>query len=514
MNIVQKLVNYFKAGYPCLAIQTTEEKRIQSDIYNAAKQIGRSVATWSASEGIIVLSGDTTPLYVERIKETEDLRPALEHFLKSDGIENQIIILRDIHNWSLDRDPYLSRFLRDVITDAPSKACSVVIIAPDFQPYSSIAKLVTMVDYALPSYEELQEIAKNTAEGTTSKKKIKKASDEAIRALSGLSTTEAENACALSLVEKGEFCPDVIYREKVAAVKRTDLLEIVDPDPRGLDAIGGLENLKAWILTRKKSYSPEAEKYGLPSPKGVLLVGIPGSGKSLSAKVIGTALNVPTLRLDMGKLFSEFVGKSEQRTREALQLAEAMSPCLLFVDEVEKGLAGAGGSGSNDSGVTRRVFGTILQWMQDKKKPVFCCFTANQVDSIPPEFLRCGRFDALFTLDLPHQQEREQISAVVIRKLGRDPSKFDLTRIAQATQDYTGAEIEGTITESLYIGFDDNERPITTDDVVQAAKTVIPISKTMAEKIETIRKWGNGRARQASIPAQISTVTSNRKLKV
>ena len=507
MTIVQKLMNYLKAGYPCLSIQTTEEKRCQGDICNAAKSTDRKVITWSASEGIVHV--DTA----ERIDDTNDLLDALKVLHKSEE-ENQVIILRDVHNWPLDRDPILSRYLRDVITDAPAKANCVVIVCPEFKPYSSIAKLVTMLDYALPNHEELREIAKNIADGTSSKKKIKKADDDVIRALSGLSTTEAENALALSLVETGEFSPDIIYREKVAAVKRTDLLEIVDPDPRGLDAIGGLENLKAWILTRKEAYSPEAEKYGLPSPKGCLLVGVPGSGKSLSAKVIGTALNVPTLKLDIGKLFTEWVGKSEQRTREALQLAEAMSPCVLMLDEVDKGLSGASGSGSNDSGVTRRVFGTLLTWMQEKKKPVLCVMTANQVEHLPPEFLRRGRFDELFTIDLPHQSEREQISAVIIKKLGRDPSKFDLTKIAQATVDYTGAEIEAVVNESLFLGYADNKREINTDDIVNAAKTVIPISKTMAEKITAIRKWGEGRARQASLPAVQQTVSSNRKLKI
>jgi len=504
MNMVEKLINYFKAGYPCLAILTTEEKRVQGDILSSAKQANKKVATWSAAEGIVNVDS------AQAVSDTEDLLAALRS-IQSSSKEDMVYVLRDAHQWPFDRDPIMSRYLREAITEAPSRGCCIVIIAPEFKPISSIEKLVTMIEYSLPDYADLREIAKNIQEGVS--KKIKKANDDVIKALSGLSTTEAENALALSIIEKGEFSPEVIYREKVAAVKRSGLLEIVDPDPSGLDAIGGLENLKEWILKRKKAYSAEAEKYGLPSPKGVLLVGVPGSGKSLSAKAFGTALGIPTLKLDIGSLFNSLVGESEARTRDALQLAEAMSPVILWVDEVDKGLSGAQGSGSNDSGVTRRVFGTLLSWMQEKKKPVFLVMTANQVDFLPPEFLRRGRFDELFAIDLPHQGEREQISAVILKKLKRDPKKFDLPKIAQATDGYTGAEIEAVATESLFQAFD-ADREVTTDDIIAAAASIIPISKMMAEKIDAIRKWGEGRARPASISPVATAATTTRKIKV
>lgn len=504
MDMVNKLVNYFKAGYPCLAVLTTEEKRVQGDVINASKQAGKKVATWSAAEGIVLV--DTA----QAVSDTEDLLAALRS-IQSSGKEDVIYVLRDAHQWPFDRDPIMARFLREVITEAPARGCCIVMISPDFKPLSSVEKLVTMIEYSLPDYDDLREIAKNITEGI--KKKIKKASDEVIKALSGLSTTEAENALALSVIEKGEFSPEIIYREKVAAVKRSGLLEIVDPDPRGLDAIGGCENLKEWIVKRNKAYSAEAEKYGLPAPKGVLLVGVPGTGKSLSAKAFGTALGIPTLKLDIGSLFNSLVGESESRTRDALQLAEAMAPCCLWCDEIDKGLAGAQGSGSNDSGVTRRVFGTLLSWMQEKKKPVFLVMTANQVDFLPPEFLRRGRFDELFAIDLPHQGEREQIAAVILKKLKRDPSKFDLKKIAQATEGYTGAEIEAVATESMFMAFDLG-REVATDDLVAAAANIIPISKMMSEKIEAIRKWGEGRARPASInPQQQAASTTTRKIK-
>jgi len=505
MNIVEKLTNYFKAGYPCLAVISTEEKRVQRDIVSASLAIKRNVIVWSASEGLMHVKNN------QQVPDTEDLLAAMRNIQSSQN-EDTIYIMRDVHQWAFDRDPIMARYLRDIITDAPARGCCIVIIAPEFAPFSTIENLVTMIEYDLPSEEDLMDIAKSILD------QVKKSFDvvpEVIKALSGLSTTEAENALALSLIESGNFIPEIIYREKVAAVKRTGRLQIVDPDPRGLDAIGGLENLKAWILKRKDSYSKDAADYGIKTPKGVLLVGVPGTGKSLSAKAIGTALGVPTLRLDIGSLFNSLVGESELRTREALRLADAMAPCVLFVDECDKGLAGSQGSGSNDGGTARKVFGTLLQWMQDKTKPVFCVMTANQVEFLPPEFLRRGRFDELFTVDLPHEKEREQIAAVVLKKLKRDPAKFDLTAIAAATNTYTGVEIESAIEDSLYLGYADNRREITTDDIVKSAKEVTPISKIMPEKIDAIRRWGEGSAKPASSNSKSSTVsTSTRKIQV
>lgn len=506
VNFVQKLVNYFKAGYPCIAITTCEEHRAQADLISAAKETGRQVMTWSAAEGLFHMNTS------QKWRDSEDLLTGLKEWQKLGNTnKNTILILRDANAWPFERDPILARTLREVITDAPAEGRTIVIVAPSFKPYASIEKLVTVTDYSLPSHDDLRKLAKATQDNV--EKKIDDANDDVIRACAGLSSAEAENALALSVIEAGEFSPSVIYREKVAAVKRSGLLDIVDPDPAGLDSIGGLENLKGWILKRKKAYGEDAAKYGLPAPKGVLLVGVPGTGKSLSAKCFGTALGIPTLRLDVGALFKSLVGESEARTREALALAEAISPVVLWVDEVDKGLSGSSGSGSGDSGVTRRVFGTLLQWMQDKKKPVFLVMTANQVEHLPPEFLRRGRFDEIFAIDLPHAVEREQIANVVLKRVKRDPKKFDVAKIAAATDTFTGAEIEACVTEALFSAFD-LDREVKTEDVVAAAQNMIPISKMMAEKIEAIRKWGEGRARPASLPQSAApAVEKTRKIK-
>jgi SpoVK/Ycf46/Vps4 family AAA+-type ATPase len=287
-------------------------------------------------------------------------------------------------------------------------------------------------------------------------------------------------------------------------VKKSGLLEIAEPDQRGLDAVGGLNVLKAWIMKRKRSYTPAAEAYLLPPPKGVLIVGVPGTGKSLSAKAIGTALGVPTLRLDIGALFNSLVGESESRTRAALNLAEALAPCVVWIDEVDKGLAGASGSGAGDSGVTKRVFGTIITWMQERKRPVFLVATANDVTNLPPEFLR--RWDEIFAVDLPTEEERAAIFYIHLQKRKRMPlaQRFNIatdTRASlaiTATEEFTGSEIEKVIEAAMYDAFDEDGREFTIDDIISAARRTTPLAQTAKEKIDAIRDWAKTRATWAS----------------
>jgi len=502
MSFVKKLVNYFRAGYPCLSITTTEEVRAQRDLVAAAKELEKKVVTWSAAQGIEHLDSG------KRVDNSEFPQEALKALHAE---EDAVIILRDLHHFFEHPDPTLPRILREFLMEAPNKGSNVVLLSPEFKLPSSLMNLVLVVPYALPSPEELKVIATGIQE--SSSKKIKDATNEVIYALSGLSTTEAENALSLSLVEAGEFVPEIIFREKMAAVRRNDLLEIVTPNPRGLDGLGGLENIKEWILKRKKAFSPEAKAYRLPMPKGCLIVGVPGSGKSETAKCVGTALGIPTLRLDIGALFGSLVGESERRCRMALDLADAMAPCVLWADEVEKGLAGASGSGSGDSGTSHKVLQTLLTWMQERTKPVFCVFTANRVDNLPPEFLRKGgRFDELFTVDLPHAGEREAIADVLLRRYDRDPQNFDIQKIVAATADYTGAEMDTCIAEAMYNAFDEGKE-VTTEHILAAATAIVPLSKTAAERVEAIRKWGENRARPASKPQQ-KQQTTTRKLKI
>lgn len=498
MDMKNRLINYFKASFPGIAIQTCEEARALGDIIDAAKAVKRGVITWSATEGMkIVLPAP---------KDVANSSDPVDAFKTRH--KDSIYIFRDLHLFPFGKDPLLTRALRDLLTWAPTEGSGVILVGPEFKPHNTLEKMVTVLDYSLPNKDDLAKIAKGIAESVGKKVEC---GEDVIRALGGLSTHEAENALALSIIETSKFDPTVIYREKVQAVKKTGLLDIVDADPRGLEAIGGLEELKGWITKRRRAYSPEAEKYGLPAPKGALIVGVPGTGKSLCSKAIGTALGVPTVRLDIGSLFNSLVGESESRTREALKLAEAMSPCVLWIDEIDKGFAGASGSGSSDSGVTRRVFGTVISWMQERKRPVFLVATANQVQGLPPELLRKGRFDEIFAVDLPNSQERETIFSIHITKKGRKVKDFNLKELSNATEGFTGSEIENVIDEAMFNAFDKNEE-VNSNHMIAAANSTTPLSKTAKEQIDGIREWAKTRARFASAQEDAPTVSTKRRL--
>jgi SpoVK/Ycf46/Vps4 family AAA+-type ATPase len=496
MDVKTRLANYFKASFPCVAIVTTEEVRAQTETIAAARSFkkARGVVTWSATDGMIELSSkEGEP--PRQISDTEDLVSACKQ-----RIENAVYIFRDVHTWPWESDPILARAFRDLLQWGPSKGTSVVIIGPEFKPHGTCEKLVTMIDYTLPSPEDLDRIARGVAQSTGKDPEALGLDESVIRALGGLSTPEAENALTLAYVETKRFDPAVIYREKVQAVRKTGLLDIIEADPAGLDGIGGLEQLKAWVRRRERAYSKEARDFGLPLPKGVLIVGVPGTGKSLSAKAFGTALGIPTLKWDIGSAFNSLVGASESRTRDTLALAGAIAPCVLWVDEIDKGLAGSQGSGAGDSGVTRRVFGTLISWMQERKRPVFVVATANQVESLPPELLRKGRFDEIFAVNLPRPDEREAIFRIQLGKKKRDPKAFELRDPVAKTEGFTGSEIETVVDEAMFAAFERGQGDITTVDLIDAARSITPLSVTAAEQVKSIQKWAETRARFASSP--------------
>lgn len=500
---MNRIESYIRAGYPAIAIRTAEEARAVADVMEIAKKLDRSLVTWSATDGLMTVAPT-----LRQIPNSNDLFSALTEAAK---IQAAVVIFRDPQTWPVDRDPVLSRALRDCLQSGPSVGRCVVLIGPWFRFPPETEHLINVMDFDLPDASALRRIAGGIAESAEIKND--QITDDLIRALAGLRTADAENALSLSVVEEKRLDPKIVYREKVAAVRRSGLLEIVDPDPRGIDAVGGLANLKKWLSSRKEIFSPEARDYGIPEPKGILLVGVPGTGKSLTAKAVGTILGIPTVRLDIGSLFGSLVGQSEERTRAALDLAGAISPCVLWIDEIDKGLAGAGGSGANDSGVTRRVFGTIVNWMQERKKPVFLVATANQIDGLPPEFLRKGRFDELFAIDLPTESERAEIFKIHLSSRKR---KFDCTTLKPmitATRGFTGSEIEAVIVDGLisaYPGGDDDVARCITSAIAHT----VPLSQTAREQIDSIQTWARTRARPASEPETEKPAVGNvRKLK-
>ena len=323
------------------------------------------------------------------------------------------------------------------------------------------------------------------------------------KAALGLTLQEAENAFALSMVNDGKIDASdlpVILSEKMQVIKKTGILEFINTDIKISD-VGGLENLKNWLNKRNNSWSEAAKKYCLPAPKGVLITGVPGCGKSLTAKAMSAAWQLPLLKLDFGKIFSGLVGSSEENMRKAIKTAEAVAPSILWVDEIEKSLSGVNSSSNGDSGVSTRIFGTFLTWMQEKTAPVFVIATANNISGLPAELLRKGRFDEIFFVDLPTHRERKEIFRLHLTKRLKDDevsSKLTvddrlLESLADLTEGFVGAEIEQVVISALYEAFF-NKRPLEYSDLENTIKNVVPLSVTQKEQILSLREWANIRA--------------------
>jgi len=300
------------------------------------------------------------------------------------------------------------------------------------------------------------------------------------------------------VVECGELNAAVIAREKAQAVKKNGLLELIETR-ESLDSIDGLDLLKDWLLKRREAFTPRAKEYGLAMPKGVLMLGIPGCGKTLTAKATASVFGVPLLRLDAGRIFAGLVGQSESNLRAVIQTAEAIAPCVLWIDEMEKGFAGSRSSSSTDGGTSSRVFGSFISWMQEKKSPVFIVATANDVSQLPPEMLRKGRWDELFFVDLPTREEREAIWQIQIAKFNRDAQSFDILQLAKVIESFTGSEIEQVFIEALYRAFEEEQEP-TDLTIGEVLVDFVPLSKLMGESMTALRTWAKGRARPATTP--------------
>jgi SpoVK/Ycf46/Vps4 family AAA+-type ATPase len=320
--------------------------------------------------------------------------------------------------------------------------------------------------------------------------------EAALQSALGLTTTEAENAFALSVVETRGIDPKVIAREKARTLKRNGLVEVVEATT-SLDDIGGLGQLKEWLQRRGGAFSASAKAYGLPAPKGLLIVGITGTGKSLTAKATAGAFGLPLLRLDMGRVFGGIVGQSEANLRSVIQTAEAIAPCVLWIDEIEKGFSGSKSSGSTDGGTSSRVFGSFLSWMQEKDQPVFVVATANDVSKLPPEFLRKGRFDEMFFVDLPDAQERAQIWDIVIKRHGRRPTDYDTVVLSRACEQFTGAEIEAVFIDAMHEAYAEGKEP-GPKEILEAMTNTVPLAQLMDGQIAALRHWAKGRAREAA----------------
>lgn len=487
-----------RARYPLLYIVSWEENRVEKALHHIAKERGKRLISWSITEGMSEYKGERIgdPKASSRSRDLRDPLRALEYVL--DSTEEALFLLRDFHAYM--QDPTVVRRLRDVCHYLKASSKTLIILSPLLKIPPELEKEITVVDYELPGVEELDPIIEGILQSVPEKVRSEEADplhrERVIEAALGLTASEAENVFAKSLVQKGRFDIDVILEEKEQIIRKSGVLEFYHATEQFSD-VGGLDELKKWLRKRTLAFTKRAREFGLPQPKGILLIGVPGCGKSLTAKAVGSLWKLPLLRLDVGKIFAGIVGSSEENIRKAIKTAEAVAPAVLWLDELEKGFAGTQSSSYSDAGTTARVFGTFVTWLQEKTSPVFVIATANSIDLLPPELLRKGRFDEIFFVDLPTEEERRDIFHIHLQKRGRDPAQFDLNLLAAATEEFSGAEIEQVIISALYDAFD-AEQELTTDDIYTSITEMIPLSRTMEEEVNALREWARMRARDAS----------------
>ena len=504
-RIVVQLSRLFRARFPYIYITTWEEERAINLIKKISKsekliRVAREVYVWTQTNGFVVDG--------QKIDGTQSPDKAID-FIR-DCNKNSVFVMCDFHVFfgvkGRQVDYNVVRRLRDNLSDLKTSKFrkNVIFLASELLIPETMQKEITILDMPLPTLSEIKAkfdkmITQNTQIDTSGLDEEGK--EKLCKAAMGLTLQEAENAFALAMVNDGKVDVsdlDIILSEKMQVIKKTGILEFINTDIKISD-VGGLENLKSWLNKRNNSWSESAKKYCLPAPKGVLITGVPGCGKSLTAKALSAAWQLPLLKLDFGKIFSGIVGSSEENMRKAIKTAEAVAPSILWVDEIEKSLSGLNSNG--DSGTSSRIFGTFLTWMQEKTAPVFVIATANNINSLPAELLRKGRFDEIFFVDLPTQREREEIFKLHLSKRLKDKdvaSKIEINsdlykQLAQMTEGFVGAEIEQVVISALYEAFF-NKRPLEFSDLANTIKNVVPLSVTQKEQILAIRQWANIRA--------------------
>ena len=497
MGFQDELSLLLRARYVLIYIPTQEEERAEAAIEACADHQGsRNVYTWDFVDGY---QGNLNDAGFGRRNPLQ----ALEFVEKLPAASAAVFILRDFHRF-LD-DIAVSRKLRNLSRLLKAQPKNIIILSAQLTIPDDLREAVTVLEFPLPQVDDIQgEVSRLLqATGNTLPPRIM---DELIRSCQGLSIDRIRRVLARGIAAHGTFQPediDLILEEKRQTIRQTQILDFYPASERISD-IGGLDNLKDWLMTRGGAFSEKARQYGLPHPRGLLLAGIQGTGKSLSAKAIAHHWHLPLLRLDVGRLFAGLVGESESRTRQMIQLSEALAPCVLWIDEIDKAFSGLDGRG--DSGTTNRVFGTFITWLAEKTSAVFVVATANNIQSLPPEMLRRGRFDEIFFVGLPSQAERQAIFSVHLSRLRpQSLQNYDLRRLAYETPEFSGAEIEQAIVEAMHLGFSQN-RDFTTDDILEAASQMVPLARTAQSQIEALQAWAAaGKARLASRQTSLSS---------
>lgn len=539
-----------RARNPALWVSTREEKRVEDFLVQAAGAAGYQTFFWDVAAGVTDFTGkqpiDKNGRAIkfkigDEAKEGKDLADPgealravreladkkIEKDEKGNDISNRTVwVMRDLPTW-LEGQPGATplRQIRNLAKYLPGvariSAQAIIFLTTSNKVPADLKGHTTFIDWPLPDRSEitkgldaainnLPEFETDKETGLPNKDKPLRANattpetrELAIDAALGLTAEEAASCFAKSIVIGKTIDPAIVSAEKKRVIAGASGLEWIDPIKDGLNAVGGLDNLKDWLTMRQTAYSPEARAYGLPAPKGIALVGISGCGKTLTAKAVGTAWNAPLVKLDMGAQKSKYVGDSEATIRNAFKVIKAIGHCVVWIDEIEKAMAGSA-SGASDGGVSSDALSVVLTWMQDRDSEAFVIATANNIENLPPELFRKGRFDEIFYVGLPNAVERKGVIKAALRANGRPALDIDFTAVVKATDKFTGAEIAELIPTSLYVAFADGGREPTTQDLIDAALDVRPLSKTRPEIIDKLEKWGSENARPATAGEKIT----------
>lgn len=486
------LLHLSRAGATVLHVASYEWERVRGHVIGVAKELSLPLRVWSQSTGLRSCSSEG-----ETKTEDDAAIDPLEVLKQVHGCsEAGVWILEDFQPFLREEHHPIHRWLRELARMPASPRKLVVLSTPLPGLPVDVRKEIPTVELDLPGVDDLRVVLRDAA---TALGVRADADDALLDAARGLTVMEARLAFGKAAAELGRLdhgAVPLVAREKERIIKQSEVLEYYPTDARMTD-VGGLDQLKVWLERRGRAFGAGARDFGLDAPKGVLLLGVQGCGKSLLAKAVAAAWQFPLLRLDMGKVFGGVVGQSEANIRTALQVAQALAPCVLWIDEIEKGVAGVGSSDQTDGGTTARVVGSLLTWMQEKRDPVFVVATANRIDMLPPELLRKGRFDEIFFVDLPTRAVREEILSIHLRRKRRDPKDYDLSALAARSVGFSGAELEGAVREGLYDAFAEGCE-LATEHIGRALDKTFPLSRTMREQIEGLRKWAKVRARLAS----------------
>ena len=483
-----------QAPYPLIYLITPEEERAEQAIAKIAKDNAeyKQVYVWTVTRGMVEYGqppqGTT--------HNTVSPEAAIEWTIRQK--EGGIYIFKDLHAF-ID-GPVITRWLRDAIAAFKGSDKLIILMSPLQTVPVELEKEVVVLDYPLPNLTELDQVLSERLTKSKTNRIDTETREKLLKAALGLTKDEAEKVYRKAQVKAGKLTEsevEIVLSEKKQLIRRNGILEYIEEDET-IDSVGGLEELKRWLKQRSNAFTERARDYGLPQPKGMLILGVPGCGKSLIAKTTSRLWGLPLLRLDMGRVYDgSTVGRSEANLRSALKTAESISPVILFIDELDKAFAGGGGSGDSDGGTSGRIFGSFLTWMQEKKSPVFVMATANRVERLPGEFLRKGRFDEIFFVDLPNSAERKDIFNIHLGKRRSEINRFDLEQLTKVSDGFSGAEIEQAIIAAMYDAFA-QDREFTQLDIIAAIKATLPLSRTMTEQVTALRDWAGQRARPAS----------------